>query len=151
MKKQVIGALVALSLAGCASPTNEQQGGVLGGVLGVALGSMIGDGSGKTAAMVLGGIFGAAVGSNIGAQLDERDRMLLAQTTQRSLEYGRSDETSRWRNPDTNHSGTVTPEPAFVNRGGKHCRNFTQTIYIDGQRELGNGQACRVNGEWMIQ
>ena len=152
MKKIIIAAITAALIAGCGSITKQDQGTALGSIFGVAIGSMIGDGNGRVAAMVLGGIFGAAIGNQIGAQLDERDKLLLANNTQTALEYGHSNVQRGWTNPDTNHSGTTTPLPAYKNQNNRHCRDFTQTIYIDGQREIGKGTACRnSSGEWLLQ
>jgi len=153
MKKIIIATLTAGLLVGCGINLNkEDQGTVIGSLFGVAIGSMIGDGNGRVAAMVLGGIFGAAVGNRIGAQLDERDRLLLANNTQSALEYGKSGVRKDWVNPDTNHSGTTTPGPAYTNQNNRQCRDFTQTIYIDGKREIGKGTACRNSaGEWLLQ
>lgn len=153
MRHKVIMAVLAMTLvAGCAA-TKQEQGTVMGGAVGVALGSMIGDGSGRTAAMILGGLFGATAGSNIGAQLDERDKLLMTRTSQNALEYGRDNETKHWENPNTRHSGTVTPTSVYrTDRGNTVCRDFTQTIYIDGKREIGNGRACRNRqGQWIVQ
>lgn len=151
MKNFLIALVATTLLVGCANHSKQEQGRVWGAITGIALGSMVGDGNGRTAAMVLGGIFGSAIGSDIGAQLDEKDRMLMTRSTQSALEYGRSNVSNRWSNPDSGHSGDTTPHPAYQNQG-KHCREFTQTIYIGGNREVGKGKACRNNrGEWIIQ
>ncbi len=53
--------------------------------------------------------------------------------------------------PDTGHYGTVTPQAAYQ-QGGYNCREYTQTVYIDGRSEQAHGTACRqADGSWQIQ
>jgi surface antigen len=101
----------------------------------------------ETGGTVLGGIAGGAIGK----QLDERDRLLMARTTQTSLEKAPSGRRTAWRNPDTGHSGTVTPEPSYKSSSGDTCRPYTQTIQVGGKSETAKGSACRnPDGTWRI-
>lgn len=140
---------------GCARGQNgiskETGGAVLGGIGGGVLGSTIGKGRGKTIAIIAGAVLGSLLGGAIGRQLDERDKLLMARTTQSTLETGRSGEVTTWRNPDTGHEGTVTPKPSYKSSSGQDCREFTQTIYIGGKSETAKGTACRnPDGTWRI-
>ncbi|MFC1491609.1 RT0821/Lpp0805 family surface protein [Nitrospinota bacterium] len=147
----------AAGLAGCAGPgrsggiTKETGGAVIGGIAGGVLGSRIGGGRGRTVATIAGAILGGIVGGSIGKKLDERDKLLMARTTQTSLETSPSGRSSEWKNPDTGHRGTVTPEPSYKSSRGETCRPFTQTIVVDGKNETAKGTACRnPDGTWRI-
>ncbi len=144
-----------LSVFGCARGqggiTKQTGGAVLGGIAGGVLGSTIGKGRGTIVAIIAGTVLGSLLGGAIGKQLDERDKLLMARTTQSTLETGSSGRTSEWRNPDTGHRGTITPQPAYKSSSGQDCREFTQTIFVGGKSETVKGTACRnPDGTWRI-
>lgn len=156
MKKTLSAAIVAvlaLATSGCAGSgvSKETTGAVLGGVGGGVIGSQIGKGKGRTIATIAGTVLGALVGGAIGKQLDERDKLLMSQRTQSSLETSPSGRTSEWRNPDSGHSGTITPQPAYKTERGQYCREFQQTVTVGGKTERAYGTACRQpDGSWKI-
>jgi len=159
MKKLVACGLTAVLagtlLAGCGAQQgglSKQTGGaVLGGIGGGLIGSRIGSGRGQTVAIIAGTVLGALLGGEIGRQLDERDRLMMARTTQTSLEGARSGQVTQWRNPDTGVSGTITPKPAYTASSGQVCREFQQTVTIGGKTEQAFGTACRQpDGSWKI-
>ena len=143
-----------VSLAACDPnrPVSKQTiGAGLGAAGGVAIGSQIGAGGGRTAAMIIGGLLGALAGSEIGRTMDENDRLRAAQNTQRALETYPSGSSSTWNNPDSGYSGSVTPQPAYVDESGQYCREYTETISIDGRAETARGVACRQSdGTWRV-
>ncbi len=148
--------ILMISLVGCAGSgqvggINKQTAGtVLGGVGGGLIGSRIGGGRGKVISTIAGAILGGVVGGHIGQQLDERDKLLMARATQTTLESSPSGKSTTWRNPDTGHSGTVTPQGWSI-KGNTVCRPFTQTITVDGKSEIARGSACRNrDGTWRI-
>lgn len=155
MAATMTGAL-ALGLAGCGPGGLEKRtgGAIIGGIAGGVLGSKIGKGRGRAVATIAGAIIGGLVGDSIGKQLDERDRLLMARSTQRTLEKGKSGKTTRWVNPDTGHRGTITPRrPYEVTKGATktYCREFQQTITVGGKTERAYGRACRQpDGSWKI-
>ena len=54
-------------------------------------------------------------------------------------------------NPDTGHYGTVTPLSDYRDASGRYCREFRQTITVDGRVETETGTACRnSDGSWQI-
>ena len=147
--------LLFLSALGCAQDQggiSKQTGGaIIGSIAGGVIGSTIGSGSGKTVATIGGAVIGGLLGGAIGKQLDERDKLLMAKKTQSTLEEGRSGQPQEWRNPDTGHSGTVTPQPAYKSSSGQDCREYTQTINVGGKLETAKGTACRnPDGTWRI-
>ena len=143
--------LVSLPLiGGCATKmeTGTALGALAGGALAYGLGQ---DSSKKELWTVLGIGLGAMVGSNIGKQLDERDRYLMAQTFEHTMEQAPTNATGQWQNPDTGHGGTITPTNTIVTNGTP-CREFTQTVSIGGQMQEAYGTACRqADGSWKIQ
>jgi len=145
-------AQAAPARAECAVDSTE---GVLGGLAGAALGgflgSKIGSGSGKTAATIGGALLGGFAGNQAARNLTCQDQSYMYDTTQSSLERYPSGQSATWRNPDSGHWGTVTPVSTYQGEGGRNCREFEQTIYIDGQPEQATGTACRQgDGTWKI-
>ena len=68
-----------------------------------------------------------------------------------AIENARTGETSTWKNPDSGHSGSITPTNTFQNANGQYCREYQQTINVGGQKEQGYGTACRQpDGSWKI-
>jgi len=144
---------VAGLVSGCAGTYNKQGtgtaiGAVTGGALAYGLGK---DSSNKNLWTVLGIGIGAMVGNNIGAQLDEKDRLLAGQTMQQTLELGPDQSQGQWQNPNTGHSGTVTPTSTHVASTGQPCREFITTVKVGGVEQQGYGTACRqADGSWKI-
>ena len=151
MKKLMMIGLVTLPLlGGCA--TKMQTGTAIGALTGGALAYGLGqDSQNKELWTVLGISLGAMVGSNIGQQLDERDRILMGQTFNHTMEKAPINATGQWQNPDTGHGGSVTPTRTFETQTGP-CREFTQTVSIGGKTEEAYGTACRqADGSWKIK
>ncbi len=161
MKKILIIAC-SLALAACSSNPGprEQSGAVLGAATGAILGAALSDhhhgwrgrgGGPSGAAIVLGAIAGGLVGSSIGRDLDRADRQAMSRANYQALEYNRSGEPSHWYNPDSGHSGDVTPQPAYEQSPGEYCREYTQTINVGGETKQAYGTACRKpDGSWEI-
>ncbi|MEK9684809.1 MAG: RT0821/Lpp0805 family surface protein [Rhodospirillaceae bacterium] len=145
-----------ISLSGCVSTGDGQKqgiGSVMGAAVGGLLGSKVGGGQGKLAATAIGAVTGFLIGGEIGKSLDKADKIFAAQTANRALENNRSGETSSWSNPDSGHSGTFTPTRTTHTRArhGKDCREYEQTITVDGRSEKATGIACRRrDGTWKI-
>ncbi len=94
---------------------------------------------------------GAAAGAAVGKLLDRADRLAMQQTYNSALETGRTNQTSTWRNPDSGHSGTVTPIKTYRTSGGQYCREYQQTVNIGGRTEQAYGTACRQpDGSWKV-
>lgn len=147
----VIG-MLALGLTGCQEAGQKQTlGTLLGAVTGAVAGAQVGKGRGQLAAVAAGTLLGSLLGGNIGKSLDNADRIAMRQTTQRTLETSPAGKTVRWKNPDSGHSGTVTPQLAKKNTAGQYCREYQQTITVNGKTEAAYGRACRQpDGSWKI-
>ena len=147
-------------LSGCAAnvQTNSTQqgpkesaGAISGMIIGGALANdMAGNSKNKSLATVFGAFVGGVIGQNIGAQLDERDRLLAGEAYNTALEYNATDKAAEWRNPDTGNYGRVIPVATY-RQNGRYCREFTQEIFIGGEKQTGYGRACRQpDGSWEI-
>lgn len=144
-----ISLLGTVFLAGCASQDGqqEQMGMIIGGLIGGALGSQVGDGDGRTVAIIAGTMAGAAIGGSIGRTMDDVDRAYTAG----ALETVRTGVSSRWDNPDSGRTYTVTPTRTYESSAGP-CREYTIEAAIGGQQESAYGTACRQDdGSWAIQ
>lgn len=140
-------ALMPLVLAACGpnGPNKQDSGMVLGAVAGGVIGNQFGKGKGNILATAAGAVIGGIVGSEIGRYMDEADRKAATEAEYTALEYGQSDQSTPWRNPDSGHYGTVVPGQPYK-RAASDCRDYTHTIYIDGQPQTMRGTACR-NGD----
>ena len=129
----------------------EVAGTLLGAALGGLVGSQIGGGSGKKFAIAGGVLAGGFIGNNIGKKLDCVDQDYHYDTTQSALEYKKTGGTAAWSNPDSGHSGSVTPTKTYIAADGRPCREFTQSVWVDGREESVTDTACRQSdGTWQI-
>ncbi len=160
IKKLCAIALMSATLAGCVSNSPYGGGGYGGGgyggggvgmnqglgtlggaVVGGVVGNQFGRGQGKVVATVAGALLGGLAGNQIGAMLDDNDRQRAAYAESRALGSGAP---TAWRNPQSGRYGQINPGPV---QGG--CRNYTHTIYVDGQPQTARGSACRnPDGTW---
>lgn len=156
MKLIAIPLIISVALLGACDTTQqagqkETFGAITGAVLGGFLGSKVGKGDGQLWATGAGAILGAIAGSSVGRSLDESDRMMMDRTSQASLEHTQTGATSTWRNPDTGHSGSVTPTKTYQTADGTYCREFEQYVTINGEEQKATGTACRQpDGSWRI-
>lgn len=146
--------ILAVTLAACEGSNYGQKqtgGAVLGGVVGGLLGSQVGGGTGRLAATAVGTVAGLFLGSEIGKSLDRADRIYAQRTASTALENNPVGQTSSWSNPDSGHSGTVTPTRTVYASSGEPCRDYQTTVTIDGRTETATGRACRqADGTWRI-
>lgn len=143
----------ALALGGCATDAGPKQtaGTLIGAVAGGLAGSAIGHGTGRHIAIGAGTLLGAYLGSEVGQSLDRADRIHAARAHHEALEYEPSGRTRNWVNPDTGHSGSVTPRRTYESEAGAYCREYETTVTIDGRTETAYGTACREpDGRWVI-
>lgn len=149
--KMLVVLSLALALGACQGTGPKQAGGtVVGGALGGLAGSQIGGGKGQLAATAAGAILGAILGSEVGKSMDELDQMKASQAFNQAgaAPIG---QTIHWNNPDSGHTGSVTPVRDGTSASGQYCREFQQTVDIGGQKQQAYGTACRQpDGSWQI-
>ncbi len=150
----VIPVVMTAFIAGCAQDQGQKQtaGTLLGAVGGAVAGAQFGKGSGQLVGVALGTLAGAFIGSEVGRSLDNADRAIMAQSTQRTLEATPTGQTTTWNNPDTGVQGTVTPTRTYQEpKTQEYCREYQQTVMIGGQEETAYGTACRQpDGSWKV-
>jgi surface antigen len=155
MLKVMLIALMVIGCAGSPQSNGDQQNkkAIIGGLGGAAAGGLIAAALHGGPAGVIGGILaGGLIGGAIGDRMDAADRREAQQTTERALEKTPSGTAVAWHNPDSGHSGTVTPVRTFQKSGGQYCREYQQTVSIGGQQHQAYGTACRQpDGSWQIQ
>jgi len=147
---------VAVLLSSCATMTDTVKdnpkavlGSLLGGAAGVGIAAAAGGGAG---AMLGAGLGGMLIGGFIGNRLDARDKRMASEAAQKAFENNRSGQTSVWNNPDSGHSGTITPTRTTQLANGQYCREYNQTITVGGEQHQAYGTACRqADGTWKIQ
>ena len=119
--------LVGATLAGCS--TAQENPNTVGGA-------------------ALGALAGGVIGGSIGNALDQQDRARARDAEMQALEYGNPGAPVSWRG-DSGAYGTIVPGPAYARGGSPKCREFTHTIYINGQPQTARGTACRnPDGTW---
>jgi surface antigen len=158
MKKLIAMSMTALLLAGCSQNggqdgrfSKSDAGTILGGVGGAVAGAQFGKGTGRLATTALGTLLGAALGNSIGASLDRADVAYHDRAAQNAFESNRSGTASSWTNPDSGHSGTVTPLNVTQRSDGRYCREYRQSINVGGKVQEGYGTACRQpDGSWQV-
>jgi surface antigen len=153
--KLMAAALIGTSLAGCAgnpetgTGPKENTGTLVGALGGALVGSQFGGGPGERVAAAMGGaLIGGMIGNRIGAAMDDEDKKRAYAAQVQALEGGPSGAPVAWRNPDSGRYGSVVPGPSY-DQGAMKCRQYTHTIYINGQPQAARGAACRnPDGTW---
>jgi len=160
ISKWVALTVTASMLTACAEPDGSpgrgvMQGGSLnktdvgtaaGAIGGGVLGSTIGGGAGSVAATIGGALLGGFLGNSVGQSLDNADMASYNQASQNAMETGQS---RRWSH--NGRSGSIHPQKRYRNEDGRYCREYSQTIVVDGRKHQGHGTACREDdGSWQI-
>jgi len=135
---------ISCSNVGPKAVVGAATGAAAGGLIGAAAG---GGAEGIAAGVLLGGLAGGAVGD----ALDQRDRELASQSNQYALESNRAGQASAWQNPDSGHSGSITPTRTYQTSQGQFCREYQQTVVVGGESQDAYGTACRQpDGSWRV-
>ena len=143
--------MLVVAATGCATLQDNPKASI-GAFGGAAFGGLIAAAAGGGGAAIAGAVIGGALlGAFAGNALDQRDKRLAAETQQRALESAPTGKPVAWTNPDTGHSGTVTPTRTYQSGGG-YCREFQNNVTIGGKDEKAYGTACRQpDGSWKVQ
>lgn len=143
--------LLVVGATGCESMQNNPKT-AIGGLGGAAFGGLIAAAAGGGGAAIAGAVIGGALlGGLAGNMLDQRDKRLAAEAQQKALESTPTGTPVAWSNPDTGHSGTITPVKTYQS-GGTYCREFQSDVIIDGKPDKAWGTACRQpDGSWKVQ
>jgi len=150
--------LMSLVMAGCAGTStgnwiDEHEKALIGGLGGAAAGGLIGAALHSGPYGIIGGaLAGGLIGGAVGDRMDAADRREAAQAAQHALETAPSGTSVAWHNPDSGHSGTITPTRTYQTQSGQYCREYQQSVTIEGKQQQAYGTACRMpDGSWKIQ
>jgi len=146
-----IAILLLLILAtGCATIEDNPKTSI-GAFGGAAFGGLIAAAAGGGGPAIAGAVIGGALlGGLAGNMLDQRDKRMAAEAQQRALESAPTGQPVAWTNPDTGHTGTVTPVRTYQ-AGDAYCREFQNEVTIGDKKENAYGKACRQpDGSWKI-
>jgi surface antigen len=151
VKIVAISMLLLVPLTGCQTISDNPKTSI-GGFGGAATGGLIAAAAGGGGAAIAAGVIGGALlGGLLGNLLDQRDKEMQAKAASQAFESSPSGKSVGWQNPDSGHSGIVTPTRTYQTAEGSYCREFTQTVTIDGKKENSYGTACRQpDGSWRI-
>ena len=146
--------LSAVLLLGCANGGPKQTVGTYVGAAGGALvGSQFGKGSGRLVGVALGTFLGGMLGSEIGSRMDARDKEMADNAANTALENLPDHQAKTWRNPNNNHSGKIVVTNTDESQN-QVCRDYIQTVIIDGKQQQVGGRACRDvrdhRAQWII-
>jgi surface antigen len=143
--------VAAVLMTGCAAIESNPKtaiGAAGGATVGGLIAAAAGGNPAAIAASVIGGLL---VGGLVGNLLDDRDKRLQAEAAHRALETAPSGRSVAWKNPESGHSGTVTPTKTYQTASGTYCRDYQATVEIEGKQERASGRACRQpDGTWRI-
>ncbi len=136
------------ALYGCETTTHAQEGQVIGAVLGGVVGAQVGDGDGRTAAIILGTLAGGIIGQHVGQSMDDTDRMMAART----LNDNRTGQTRTWVNPDNGNRYMLTPTRTYED-ANVPCREFRLDATIGNRSDQDvYGTAClQADGSWLVR
>jgi len=155
MRKKIVPLMVVVALASActADGIGPKQGfGTLGGAAaGGLLGAQIGGGTGKLAATAAGTLLGAFLGSEVGSSLDRADQQYANRAVQNAYAAPIGSQIV-WNNPESGNSGVIVPTRDGYQPGtNAYCREYSQTVTVDGRTQQAYGQACQQpDGTWKI-
>lgn len=156
MRSKIMTIILGLSLSACANlenlaEDNEMVGGLVGAVVGGVIGSQFGGGAGQTIFTIGGTMGGALLGAEIGRQMTDGDATRYKKAAAQAYKAPVG-QTVAWNNPNTGMSGTITPTRSGEEaKSGEFCREFQQSVNVDGQVEYAYGTACQgKDGSWRI-
>ena len=133
---------LALAVLVTACATKEEQGTVFGASTGALLGGALS--RGNPAGVVAGALAGGFIGNRIGKSMDDEDRRRAYEAQMAAFERG---DRADWRSPN-GHYGYIEPRPVYYYHEMR-CREFSQTVFINGRPETMVGRACRYpDGTW---
>ncbi len=134
----------------CADRGDVAAGTIIGAVAGGVIGNQFGRGRGRTVATIAGVLLGGALGNRIA---DDRrcNNYYQRDAYYEAFEYDDGDHRTRWDNPYSDDYGYIEARDTYRDDHGRTCREFTQTIFVEGRRETATGVACRrSDGTWRI-
>ena len=114
-----------------------------GTAVGATTGGLIGAAVGGTPGLIVGAAAGGMLGYTAGREMEEQDRLRVAQAIE-------ADQTARWTNPHSGNRYEVHPM-GTSSQNGQHCREFQMRAQIGQGNENVYGTACQQpDGAWEL-
>lgn len=144
MKPIILGMMLALSLAGCATTNGGASGGaVASGFAGQKV-RPSGPPVGEEIILAMGG---GLIGRGIGSGLSQSEKTRALEAEYRALEYQPVGEKATWGEAGGTHGEVVAAQPYRV--GSQDCRQYAHTVTVRGASKTARGTACRnSDGSW---
>ncbi len=137
-------------LTACENTRSQDVGDGVASVAGAVAGQIIGFGSGSIITTALRGASRGMLTPDAEQGFGLEDRSRAEAVAERALEKSESGNTLYWRNPDNSAGGSFTPVRTVEDKHGI-CRDFVQSLRIDGSISTSQGRACRnPGGGWTI-
>ncbi len=161
-----IAGVTGAALAGCSWVEEEtgfgekaQIGAAAGGTGGGLLAWGVGGGpAGIAAGVILGTLTGGAIGDLLDnddkaerfkAEQMARDNAAAAAAETESQAPAPSTESTP-STPKVKETGSGDESDTYVTKEGRTCRDYEQSVTIDGKTETAVGTACLVDGAWKV-
>lgn len=99
-------------------------------------------------ATIMKSMGGGLIGGSIGAGLSSDEKARALEAEYRALEYSQAGQKVAWKGDSASIYGEAAAAQAY-RVGSQDCRQFTQTVYRNGQSRIARGTACRnADGSW---
>jgi surface antigen len=139
----LLAALATLSACGTLSGSSDAGGGNSGGMLGSDDGS-----DSDTTSAIIKSMRGGLIGGSVGAGLSEDEKARALEAEYRALEYSQAGQAVGWKGDEQSVYGEARAASPY-RVGSQDCRQYTQTVYRNGQSKVARGTACRnADGSW---
>lgn len=146
--KNILLAVSAVALTGCANINNEANLGLAGMVAGGLLMAPLGAGDGQAAAIIFGSVVGGMIGADAGRRMDYPDLVQVAT----ALELAKPGQMTEWENKNKGVVYQLTPGNWYRPRSFESCRDYALTMITVNGSSIINESACRhSNGSWVKQ
>ncbi|MDD3370602.1 MAG: RT0821/Lpp0805 family surface protein [Alphaproteobacteria bacterium] len=98
----------------------------------------------------LGIVLGAWADPEIHAAMNDTDRKRNSLAERRAMNAP-SGQILTWKSPASGNSGTIMAVKDSYNNSGYFCREFQQTVTVEGKEKHGGSMACQQgDGSWKI-
>lgn len=106
---------------------------------------------GDTPVTAVGTLLGGYLESEVEMLLERSDRQFAEAAAVESLRTAPNGKVSPWSNPDNGHAGTFRPMNTYRSDDQYRCRDFEQSVTVEGRTQIAEGTACLADdGEWRI-
>lgn len=86
------------------------------------------------------------------ALIKAKDNQAVVQARMNALENEISGTEVSWTNPDSGSFGKMTPVETWRTKSGQYCREFKESVTMDGVTNMERGVACRTAGAlWKVR